>query len=329
MTHKIFIDGGSGTTALALKQVLLPFIDKNIIQLIEISDPKNIEQRQQASLNADLVILCLPDAVAKQTIPFLEQHAIRTIDASSAHRAKPLTDRNWAYGFPELSDTQPDKIRNAQFVTNPGCYATGALTILKPLIEANIIDANHAIQIVGVAGYTTGGKKLINKHNDTKNDDFNLSHAYAQYSIAKPHRHIEEIQNYSGLKTPPIFTPSIISIPRGMLVSISFNQASMPHDMHETLTLKRVQKALQSYYSDPTSMIRVEPFDTKRRTINFDDFTDLNNGKAELPIDHLKLVVTGWDDYDHPQITVHAILDNLGKGAATQALQNMKLMLKI
>ena len=132
MAHKIFIDGGSGTTALALKQVLLPFIDKNIIEFVEIEDPKNITQRQQASLNADLVILCLPDTVTQQTIPFLEQHSIRTIDASSAHRAKPLFDKNWVYGFPELSDTQPDKVRNAQFVTNPGCYATGALSILKP-----------------------------------------------------------------------------------------------------------------------------------------------------------------------------------------------------
>ncbi len=330
MTKRIFIDGASGTTAFSLKQALEPFIENNEIDLIEISDTRDVKLRQKASREADLVILCLPDDVTKQTIPFLRKYDVQTIDASSAHRDMPIKDKNfWAYGFPELNEDQPRKIANARFVSNPGCFATGAISILTPLIKDGILSKDAPIIVNGVAGYTTGGKKMVGNFEKPNNDDYLLSRAFSQYNLTKPHRHIEEIKNYSGLNTNPVFTPTILPIARGMIVSIPFNKASIPEEMRDQVTLETIQRTFEKYYNSPDSKVEILPLDPQRRSVNFGAFKMINEIKNAPPLDTVKIAVTGWDDGNEPQFIVYAMLDNLGKGAATQAVQNMKLMLKL
>lgn len=315
--NKIFIDGGHGTTALHIKSLLEPAIKKGEISLVKIDDHKDLQQRLKAYQSADLAIMCLPDDVALKTIVHLKQNNITTriIDTSSANR---LT-KNWVYGLPELSNLQKDFISKAQNVTNPGCFATGAIAILRPLINAGVIDKNIAPPIFGVAGYSAGGKKLIGRHH--KGDsDFKNDNAFGLYALHQGHKHIPEIREYSGLNVNPIFMPTVIHQERGMIISIPFNKASLNTDIIGT------HKILVDYYNKTDGHINVAALDSRLKRLNMSHFNPINSDPRKI-IGDLTIYITGWDNGDDPQITIHSFLDNLGKGAASQALQNTKLML--
>lgn len=314
---RIFIDGVKGTTALQIKTLLKPFIEARTIDLLTIEDTRNSSQRGQAHKNADLSILCLPDGAAKDTVEMMEGIETKIIDASSAHR----TDPNWIYGFPELNKGQPSLIKNASRVSNPGCYATGAISILAPLVSAGMIKPESTQTILGVSGYTGGGKSLVETY-EVGDGNFSAAHVFTQYSLGSEHKHVAEIRKHTGLSSTPIFIPNVVNQPRGMIVSIPFNRASLNGD------IKDVHRVLEDAYSYEGSMVTVHPIDTNQKSINFLSFSKINTGDT-VPIPNVDIHVTGWKNGDDNQVTVHALLDNLGKGAGAQVVQNMKLMLGI
>ncbi len=314
---RVFIDGASGTTALQIRTLLKPWQEAGTVSLIEIENTRDVDERLAAFKRADLSILCLPDEATKETIPLLRDTDTdtRIIDASSAYR----TDPEWVYGFPEISEEQPDVISKARLVTNPGCFATGAISILRPLVDASLIDPAQSHTIFGVSGYTGGGKRLIERHK-AADDAFRADNAFGLYSVNARHKHVPEIKKHAGLTATPIFMPNVISQPRGMIVSVPFNRASLDGSIADA------HKVLEGFYGNEGSMVKVAPIDPEQRRINFSSFTELNIGDVN-PIPYVELHVTGWSQDDDNQVTIHALLDNLGKGAGAQVVQNMALML--
>jgi N-acetyl-gamma-glutamyl-phosphate reductase len=276
-------------------------------------------ERRRAYDQADLAILCLPDEASQEIVSILgDDHPVRILDASSAFR----TNASWVYGLPELHG-QAELIRSAKLVTNPGCYATGAISILRPLRDFEIIGANDRPIIHGVSGYTGGGKSMIEAY-ERANQSNDTSKAFTAYSLASSHKHAAEIAMHSRLNRVPNFMPHVIPVPRGMMVSVSFDPDQL------SLAPSKLVEFYRDYYSDNKSKITVRDFDPSRREIDFSVFKDLNSGGRQSHIwDQAELIVTGFNANTHYQIRVTAMLDNLGKGAAGQALQNMRLMLGI
>jgi N-acetyl-gamma-glutamyl-phosphate reductase len=314
MVPKIFIDGSAGTTGLVIAQLLQPLINSGKIELISIANRRSDTERRVAYEQADLTVLCLPDEEAKRAMELMRGTKTRVLDASSAHR----TEEGWVYGLPELDTAQPGLIHDAKYVSNPGCFATGAVVLLHPLIEAGLLDKNACVPLVGTAGYSAGGKASIARHAEAKNpgDVFNA------VSLDVPHKHVPEIQKHSGLETPPLFMPHVVGVPRGMMISAVFNRAALKGG------LAQVKAAYEKAYKG-AAVIKVHEEAPKR--LDFSRFNELNKKDSRaLPQETLDIYVTGWEDAKGTgEIRVTALLDNLGKGAGTQAVQNIKLMLNI
>lgn len=313
---KIFIDGATGTTAFHIRSLLEPWLRVNAVELIAIDNGRDIAQRKAAYKEADLAIMCLPDDIARESAVFAESTGTRVLDTSSAHRV----NEGWVFGFPELSSNQAALIQHAQKVTNPGCFATGAISILKPLIDARVIDKTQAHMIVGVGGYSAGGKKLIQKF-QSNGKPFADQNAITAYGINAPHKHVKEIKKHAGLEATPIFMPHTLNVERGMMVSVAFNAASLNANMGEVIDLYR-----HAYTG--SQLINVEKLPENQSRLSFDRFARINE-KPETTQEILDIVVSGWKSDGEQQITIRAMLDNLGKGAATQALQNTRLMLDL
>lgn len=317
MTSKIFIDGAAGTTGLVISGLLQPLIEAGKISLISIADRKDETQRRAAYAEADLTVLCLPDNEARKAMEMIKGTKTRVLDASSAHR----TEDGWVYGLPELTSEQPDLIRKAQHVSNPGCFATGAVALLRPLIDAGMLDKNECVTLLGVSGYSAGGKKTIVRHENAGEED-RLTNAFSAAALNAPHKHTAEIQKYAGLQRPPLFLPHVIDVPRGMMVTAVFNRAALKGGTQE------VREIYKAAYALP-STVRIEPQDNAQR-FDFSRFAGLNaKNSAAPPIETLDIRVDGFEDAagKEGQVRVTAFLDNLGKGAGTQAVQNIKLML--
>ncbi len=316
---KIFIDGAHGTTGLVIQGLLKPFIKAGSITLLSIDNYRNIGQRLEAFGQSDLSVICLPDEAAKEAVALAKTTKTRILDASSAHRTA-----SWmTYGFPELSHGQPDMIRNAAYVTNPGCYATGAIAILKPLIDNALLDMRQDVTIIGASGYTGGGKNMIERH-EVGGQAYAIENALVQYSMDARHKHVREIHTYSGLITAPTFVPQVLNIPRGMIVSVTFNSEAMkklPEELHD---------AYMAAYHVPGSEVKVLPFHPPQSHVDFSRFAHLNTPSSTAPpLPELEMSISGWAGNGERQTTVKASLDNLGKGAGTQAVQNIRLMLNI
>jgi N-acetyl-gamma-glutamyl-phosphate reductase len=310
--HKIFIDGDAGTTGLRIKYLLEPLVSEGKIELIKIADRKDPEQRRACLNKADLSILCLPDEAALEAAEMVEgNEATRVIDASSAQR----TNDGWVYGFPELSKAQPDIIKAAKRVTNPGCYATGAVAIIKPLVDAGLLAKDSAPHITGVSGYSGGGKALIADY-EGEDGQYARDNALRGYSLNARHKHIAEIKKHAGLSANPVFVPHTVPAYQGMSVTASFNGKELSaslDDIHDLF--------LQTY--DETT-VQVRPMGDG--TFNFARFSHFS-GETMGVDENLYLQVNGWEKDGERQITITALLDNLGKGASAQAIQNLKLML--
>ncbi len=297
----IFIDGEAGTTGLGIRDRLahLPVERLSIPE----ADRKNPSARLAMMARSDIVILCLPDEAAHEAVALAETlgaGAPRILDASSAHR----TASGWVYGLPELCAGQAARIAQARLVSNPGCYATGAIALLRPLVEAGLIPPGHPLTINAVSGYSGGGRQMIEAHTREGGPAFEL------YALGLGHKHIPEIQAHGGLARRPIFVPSVGHFAQGMLVSIPLLLDTLP-GRPDAATLRR---ALTDHYAGSAHIAVAGQSDAARlqpEGLNGTDGLDL----------HV------FADDVHAHAVLVARLDNLGKGASGAAAQNLRLML--
>ena len=306
MTLKIYIDGAEGTTGLQLKQRLSLHSETQILD-VDNNKRKNLKYKLEKFSNADLIFLCLPDQDAKLMVAEIEKNFGSQkviIDASTAHR---VSD-GWIYGFPELHQTQRKHIKQSNRISNPGCYPTGALALIRPLVDNKIIDTSSLLVINAVSGFSGGGKKLIEFFSKNEKDKF------YHYSTFLDHKHNEEIKHYSLLDNSPVFCPSVGSFPQGMAVSVPlhydwFSSKVKGKDIFELFK--------DNYSSD--ALININALNSKNQ------LTDNGFLSPEVLIGTNFIDISIFSNDKTGQIWLISRLDNLGKGASGAALQNMNL----
>ncbi|AUH33269.1 N-acetyl-gamma-glutamyl-phosphate reductase [Paracoccus tegillarcae] len=299
MASKVFIDGESGTTGLQIRDRLALRDDVSLVQ-IDQERRKDADARREAFAEADVAILCLPDDAAREAVALAEGMDVRFIDASTAHR---VAD-GWVYGFPEAVSGGRAAIAAAKTVSNPGCYSTGAIAILAPLIKAGLIDADEALSISGVSGYTGGGKALIAEYDD------GTAPAHFIYGLAQNHKHLPEIMVRTGLTRRPVFSPAVGNFAQGMAIQV-------PLHLGETRDLSNLHQALADHYSGAQFVRVLSAEEAGARIVP----TKLNDTNM------LEISVHGDDRTG--MANVIAVLDNLGKGASGAAVQNLNIMLGV
>ncbi|WP_421865789.1 N-acetyl-gamma-glutamyl-phosphate reductase [Parvibaculum sp.] len=307
MTTKVFIDGEVGTTGLQIRARLNGRDDLDFISLGE-DKRKDAGARKEALNEADIVILCLPDDAAKEAVSLIGNSRTRVIDASTAHR---VAD-GWVYGFPEMSADQRQVISGATRVTNPGCYPTGAIALVKPLVDAGLVPEGWPLTVNAVSGYSGGGKQMIAEFEDADAPG-HTKEAYRAYALSLAHKHVPEMQKNMGLQNPPLFTPNVGRYAQGMIVEVPLQLWALPGDvpltaLHETLA--------EAY--DGQRFVSLAPYDEIAATAKLDP--EQLNGTNEL-----KLFVFG--NPKTKQARLMALLDNLGKGASGQAVQCLNIMI--
>ena len=319
---KVYIDGKEGTTGLQIYDRLAAREDIELL-LIDEDKRKDTAERKKFLNGADLVFLCLPDAAALEAVSLIENENTRVIDCSTAHRTNP----NWTYGFPELKKGEKEAIQAAKRVANPGCHATGFISIVAPLVGMGLLDPDTALTCFSLTGYSGGGKKMIARY---EQDDrpWGLS-SPALYGLLQDHKHLPEMQLRCGLTVPPVFVPVVDDYYKGMATTVSFHMSQLSHipalaEMLHLSPLQTVWYKLREFYvwnAGEEGIVRVEGDPTDPETgidSGFKIYANMWQGK-----DNLSIIVTGNDE----QFTVTALFDNLGKGASGAAVQNMNLML--
>ena len=302
MTVSVFIDGGHGTTGLQIRDRLA---DRPEISLLILDDAqrKDASARRDALHAADIAILCLPDDAAREAIALLDGADTRIIDASTAHRVA----KDWTYGFPEWEPGHRDAITASQYVANPGCYAQSFIALTHPLVLAGILDRDASVTVNATSGYSGGGKAMI-----TEFEDGASATAFRNYALSLAHKHLPEMQLHSGLTSPPLFSPSVANLYSGMLVEVPL-PASV---LRAGVTQADIQSVLAEHYAVGQSITVLDKTDTAALDV--------------IPIerctgtDRMEIIVFANAEAGHFRLC--AVLDNLGKGAAGAAVQNLNLM---
>jgi N-acetyl-gamma-glutamyl-phosphate reductase len=300
---RIFIDGQHGTTGLQILDRLKGRPDIELLELPE-ADRKDLAKRAEIARASDITVLCLPDAAAKELVAALGNADTVVIDASTAHR---VAD-GWTYGFPEMAKDKRQKLLDSNRISNPGCYPTGAIAILRPLVEAGIVRADSTPAVFGVSGYSGGGKELIAVHEKPDVEPFGL------YGLALAHKHVPEMKKYSGLRHAPLFVPSVGHYAQGMLITVPITRDITT----KQVTARDVHGVLADRYAGETFM-PVRPLGDKSwlerdQFLRADRLTNTNT---------MELAVYG-NDADGNVVAI-ASLDNLGKGASGAAVQCINL----
>ena len=297
----VYIDGREGTTGL---QIYDRLAGRQDIELLLISEDKRKDPAERKRLMdaSDLVFLCLPDAAAVEAVELVSDPNTRIIDASTAHR----TADGWVYGFPELSGGQREAIRSAKRVANPGCHATGFISIVYPLVKLGLLPEDAAVSCFSLTGYSGGGKKMIASY-EAADREAALS-APCPYALTQGHKHLPEMQKICGLEKMPVFVPIVDDYYKGMATTVPLHM----EQLRGVSSLHEVWQKINDYYAGQ-ELVTVAPPDGCAKLYA--------NGK--MGSDSLRLIVAGNDG----QFTITALFDNLGKGASGAAVQNMNLML--
>lgn len=300
---KIFIDGSQGTTGLKIFDRLKKRDDIELITLPE-NLRKDINARKEALNSADIAFLCLPDAAAVEAVSLVENDKTVIIDTSTAHR----TNEGWAYGFPELSKEFETKLKNSKRIAVPGCYASGFIALVKPLVDAGIIDNNICIACHAISGYSGAGKNGIAQYEDENRD--NLLDAPREYALTQQHKHLKEMKAISGLNNEPIFSPYICDYFSGMVMTVPI----FKKDLKDGKTIEDIKSLYKAKYNSNIVMYK--------------DSMDENgfiSGNKMSEKDSMEVTVCGNED----RILLIARYDNLGKGASGAAVQCLNVKMGI
>jgi N-acetyl-gamma-glutamyl-phosphate reductase len=307
LKFKIFVDGKEGTTGLMINKRLKKRTDIEILN-IDLEKRKDIKERKKLINESDITFLCLPDLAAIESFKLVENNNTKIIDASTAHR----TNENWVYGLPELNKNQREKIKSSNKISNPGCHATGFITLIYPLLKQKIINNDYPISCTSITGYSGGGKKLISKF---ENKEFNSINSPKHYALNLKHKHLAEMKKITALKNEPLFSPIIGNFYKGMVVSVPlyvdlFNKKISAKNLHEIFL---------EYYQNEY-FININPFDSEENLekgfLDAEKNNDTNN---------LDIFIYGHER----QIILLARFDNLGKGASGAAVQNMNILMGV